>query len=117
MKPDRNDRAADGRETMELRFLFVRLVWAAIGPAVMAGTFFLILQHGTGWATVLDAIYLTALVSTVGCRWWDFFRGDPRTTTGEIATVDQIRNYSIAVIAIALVAWLAANLLGNHFFA
>jgi hypothetical protein len=47
-------------------------------------------------------------------RWVEFRYSRPLTATGEPATAAQLRRYALALGALGLGAWVAANLVGNR---
>lgn len=114
MKPDQSGAQLQPRAATPLRFLFVRVFWMALGPAVMLGALFSIVNSGTGWLTARDAVYVAALAATVALRWYDFRHGDPTKPTGEPATEADMRWYTVTWVGGGALAWVLANALGNH---
>ena len=108
------NRRPDSPQATPLHLLFVRMMWIAIGPGILLLTLFKIAENGTGWITALDVLFFVVLAITIASRWWDFNRGDRTTTTGEIATLDHMRRYTVIMVVLGVVAWIVANVLGNH---
>jgi hypothetical protein len=96
--------------------LVARMFWFFVGPMVAILTLLGILFQGSGWLTVLDAVYLTAVVLMVGSRWVEQRSGEAATATGEPSTWAHFRRYATVLVPVALCAWLAANVVGNHIF-
>ncbi len=94
--------------------LVARVVWFILGPLVLLFTLWGILVQGSGWITVLDGVYLVIVLAMIGARWVEQNSGQAMTTTGERATWDDFRRYATGLVPLAVVAWGAANLLGNH---
>ena len=47
-------------------------------------------------------------------RWTEFRYSRPLTATGEPATADHLRRYTLVLSILGLGAWVAANLVGNQ---
>ena len=92
-----------------------RLVWMMLGPLVLALIFMGIVKAGSGWATLLDLLWFAVVGLMIFCRWWEQRSGQATLATGEPATWEDFRHYVRFLAPIALGAWLAANLIGNHF--
>jgi len=94
--------------------LAARMLWFFFGPMVLMLTLWGILYQGSGWITVLDAIYLLAVVAMIGARWVEQHSGQAMTGTGEPSTWRDFRRYAYALLPLTAGAWFAANLVGNH---
>ena len=92
----------------------VRLFWAMIGPGLLALLLLLTAMQKKVWVAGIDAVFVAVLFLLVLTRWIDFLYADPTLTTGEIATVSQIRNHSFFAVILGLVAWLTATALGIY---
>jgi hypothetical protein len=57
---------------------------------------------------------LAALCGLIVVRWLDFRCGSAQTAEGEPATPAHLRRYIIGALAIGLVVWVTANVLGNY---
>ena len=85
-----------------------------IGPGLLALLLLLIAMQKNAWVAGIDAVFVVVLLLAIVTRWIDFLYADQTLTTGEIATVSQIRNYSILAVILGLVAWLTATALGIY---
>jgi hypothetical protein len=72
-----------------------------------------ILRAGSGWATLLDAAFFAVLGAVVSARWYEFRCGDARTSTGERATRQHLRRYTLGAALLGGLAWVAVNAVGN----
>lgn len=91
-----------------------RIVWMMLGPLALVLLAVRIAYLGQGWLTGVDVAFLAVLGGVILARWLEFRGGNPQTATGEPATPDHLRRYSLAVLAVGLAVWVLANLLGNH---
>ena len=91
-----------------------RITWFYFGPVVAMLCLVVIAQRGNGWLTIADLVYWSAVIATVGSRWLCFARGDRRDAYGEECTRQDVWRYSVMVAVGAGVAWIIANLAGNH---
>ncbi len=85
-----------------------------IGPGLLALMLLLMAMQKKVWFTAIDGVFVGILCLLILARWIDFRFADPTLTTGEIATVGQIRNYSIGAIVLGAVLWLTATALGIY---
>ena len=119
------EKKTDGEETpvqkrdpeqLVTRFgvLFAHVVWFFLGPLTLLMILFGIVNVGSGWATVLDAVFFLLVVLIIGCRWIDQRSGQGTTDSGEPSTWDDFRRYALFAPIIAGVAWITANVLGNY---
>lgn len=92
----------------------VRMFWVMVGPGFLALLLLLMGMQKKVWFAGIDGAFLGTLCLLILARWIDFCYADPTLTTGEVATVPQIRNYSIGVVVFGLVSWLTATLLGIY---
>ena len=91
-----------------------RIFWMMVGPLTLVLLAFSIVIKGSGWLTLTDLAFLGVLGSLLLARWLEFQGGKPRTSTGEPATPAHLRRYAITTIVLGASAWVAANLVGNH---
>jgi hypothetical protein len=96
--------------------LFLRAMWFFAGPAALLLTLYGIAHAGSGWATVLDAVFFVVVGLMVWCRWIEQQSGRGTTVYGGASTWADFRRYVKTFLPLAVLAWLAANLLGNHLF-
>lgn len=94
--------------------MFSRGFWMMIGPMMLIPITFKIIEYGNGWLTIFDFVFLATLVVMLLARAFEFFKGHPRTAEGTPATPGHLRRYAIALIAIGVPVWIAANVLGNY---
>jgi hypothetical protein len=95
--------------------LIAHVTWYFVGPLALLMTLFNIVNAGTGWATVLDAVFFVLVGLTVWCRWFDQRSGQATNSYGEPSTWEDCRRYMLWLPVVAGVAWIVANLIGNHF--
>lgn len=88
--------------------LFGRLLWMLLGPLAVALCAFGLVQGGLtfGW---LDLLYAVAVGLLPLGRWLEFRGGHAKTSTGEPATVADLRRYSVLVPTVGLLVWAAAK--------
>jgi hypothetical protein len=98
-----------------LGVLFAHVTWFFVGPMALFLTLLCIVNVGTGWATVLDAMFFVLVGLTVWCRWFDQRSGQATNSYGESSTWADCRRYILWVPVVAGVAWIVANVIGNHF--
>ncbi len=97
--------------------LIAHVMWFFVGPLALLLTLYSIAQAGTGWATVLDAVFFVLVGLTAWCRWFDQRSGQATNCYGEPATWADCRRYMLWLPVVAGVAWIIANVIGNHFMA
>ena len=95
--------------------LLVHVVWFFLGPLALLMILFGIVNSGSGWASVLDAVFFLLVVLIIGCRWIDQRSGQGTTGSGEPSTWDDFRRYALLAPIVAGVAWIAAHVLGNYY--
>ena len=92
-----------------------RLFWIMFGPATLLVSAALILNSPrTGWRTGADIVYWIALLGMILGRYLEHRGGDPRTSTGEPATVGDLRRYTVVTTIVGSVVWLIANVISNY---
>jgi hypothetical protein len=96
--------------------LFGRLTWMMFGPISLAVTTFLVVSKGGGWFTPADFAHFAVLGAMLLGRCLEFGGGNPQTAEGQPATRAHLRRYLLVAGVIALVVWVAANIVGNHRF-
>ena len=94
-----------------------RIFWMMIGPLALILLAFKIVQTGTGWLTPIDLSFFGVLAAVIVCRWLEFRGGDPRTSTGEPATPDDLRRFVVTATLGGVGVWALANVLGLHLLA
>lgn len=94
-----------------------RAFWMMIGPMLLVPITYKIIEHGNGWLTSFDFIFLGTLAVMLFARWFEFYKGKPRTAEGTPATPEHLRRYVLGVVAIGVPLWIAANVLGNYILA
>ena len=92
----------------------VRMFWVMVGPGLLGLLLLLMGMQKKVWLAGIDGVFVGTLCLLIVARWVDFRFADPTLTTGEIATVSQIRNYSLGAVVIGLVSWLTATALGIY---
>jgi hypothetical protein len=95
--------------------MIAHLTWFFVGPLALLLMLFSIARAETGWVTILDAVFFALVGLTVWCRWYDQRSGQATTSYGEPATEADCRRYMLRMPVVAGVAWIAANVIGNHF--
>jgi hypothetical protein len=98
-----------------LGVMIAHVAWFFIGPLALLLTLYSIVNAGTGWATVLDAVFFVLVGLTVWCRWFDQRSGQATNCYGEPATWVDCRRYMLWLPVVAGIAWIIANVIGNHF--
>ena len=91
-----------------------RVLWMIVGPILLAVTTVLIIVTDTGWLTIYDAAYYTALALMLGGRWMEIRTGYGRTLQAAFATTEHFRRYAVRLVLWGFFAWVTANLIGNH---
>jgi hypothetical protein len=97
-----------------LSVLFAHFVWFFVGPAAILFTLFKIVNAGTGWVTALDAVFFAIVGFIVLCRWYDQRSGRGTTIYGGPSSWSDFRRYAVVMPAVAFLAWVVANVMGNH---
>lgn len=94
--------------------LLTRMYWVGFGPifAMLSLTF--VAANSTGWLTLIDAVYLFFVALLPLSRWIEFRLGKAATTAGKPATSMDLRNYSLGVAVVGVLAWIVAKLI-NYF--
>jgi len=95
--------------------MLAHITWFFVGPLVLLLTLFSIVNAGTGWATALDVVFFVLVGLTVWCRWFDQRSGQATNCYGEPATWANCRRYMLWMPVVAGIAWIIANVIGNHF--
>jgi hypothetical protein len=94
--------------------VFGRLFWMMVGPLGLVLATYFIVTSGTGWTTTADLLYFVMLGGMILGKWLEFRGGSPETSTGEHATVADLRRYILTVVIAGPVVWAVANILGNY---
>jgi hypothetical protein len=97
-----------------LSVALARLTWFAFGPVALALLAYSIVAAGTGWTTWLDAAFAAVALLMLAARWYELRSGEGQDGFGNPATTADFPKYAGWAISLALAAWLAANVLGNH---
>jgi hypothetical protein len=98
-----------------LKVLFAHVTWFFIGPMALFLTLLCIVRSGTGWTTGLDIEFFVFVGLSVWCRWYDQRSGQATNYDGEASTWADCRRYMCWMPVAAGVAWIVANVVGNHF--
>jgi hypothetical protein len=91
-----------------------RLCWMIVGPFALAFCAVGIAGRRDGWLSPSDLLYFFVLAGMLVGRWTEFRLGPPLTATGEPATAEDLRRYTVALGLIGLAIWVVANLVGNR---
>ncbi len=97
-----------------MSLLIARTVWIMFGPLFLLVCAGKIVTTDDGWLGFTDIAYLAGLAVIILARGFEFYKGDPRTSTGEPATKDDLRRYVLLTILLGIGIWILANLVGNH---
>ena len=87
----------------------LRLFWMAFGNLVLLMLATLIFQRRS--FSALDAAYWAVVAALAGARYADIARFDGRTTSGAPATMQHLRRYVLALLAVAAGLWGCVHLL------
>jgi len=97
-----------------LSVLGARLTWVILGPIALALLAVGIVQRGNGWLTGLDGLFGLVVGLMILGRWVEQRSGAATTLTGQPATLDQCKRYTVILLVVAAVTWITANIIGNH---
>lgn len=92
---------------------FSRVYWMFLGPAIL---FLLVMGIGLNKSegfTKLDFAYFLLSMSVMLTRWLEFRRGNSLNSTGEPATIGDLRSYLIWTPLTVIGVWLLAKAIGN----
>lgn len=92
--------------------IFARLFWMMAGPAILLLLAYTLASNEKGWLAPSSIAFLVVLAGVVIARWLD-----PHTSEGEPTTPAHLRKYMVSTVGMGLLAWVIANLLGNHLLA
>lgn len=91
-----------------LSVLFARADWTLMGPMLLVPSIVgLFLLEGDSFGPT-DAVFIAIVLCMVAGRWIDFRFGSGQTSTGELATPQEVRRYVLLVVVGATTAWLLA---------
>ena len=93
---------------------FGRLAWMIVGPFALAIAAVGSIERRDGWFGALDWIYFVVLGGMLLGRCLEFQYSRPLTATGEPASDHHLRRYAVVLGILGIVAWVAANLIGNQ---
>ncbi len=93
--------------------VFSRIFWMLIGPLMLVLVLYRSADRGGGWVTSTDIFYFIVLAALPVTRWVEFLGGDPRTSTGEPASIDHFRRYASVTILLGVAVWVAAKLISS----
>jgi len=113
-RQDGNRQREQEQPITSLGVITAHLTWAFLGPMALLILLIGIVEAGTGWATVLDVVYLAVLAVVVIARWIDQQSGQSTTSTGEASTWQDFRRWAVVFPLVAAAAWIAANVIGNY---
>lgn len=91
-----------------------RIFWIILGPFLLMNMTYVIAARSGGWTTIPNLVYLGVVLAIIGARWLEFQSGDPRKSTGEPATTDDLRRFVTYVLAAGLTVCLVANIFGAY---
>jgi hypothetical protein len=94
-----------------------RVTWFFLGPAALLLLAAKILGAGSGWFTLLDALFFVVLGIIIGARWFEQKSGHGTTTEGKPSTWVDVQRYSVRLTVVAVAIWIVCNLFGNHILA
>ncbi len=97
-----------------LGVLGARLTWTALGPLALVATLWGVASARKGWLTPLDAVFVVIVAVMILARWVEQRSGTATTMTGQPATPVQCKRYTVGLLVVAIVAWIAAKLLGSY---
>lgn len=96
------------------RVLLARITWFFLGPAMLLLLSVRIVESGSGWATIYDAMFFVMLALIVFARWFELRSGQGQDESGQPTTLAAFRPYVSRVVPIGVAVWGVANILGNH---
>ena len=92
-----------------------RLIWAALGPALLGVTSSHIFLEGTGWHTAGDyVLFTTTLATMILGRWLEVLDGVPLISFGEPSTRKDFYRYVAFVLVVGLSILSFAIAFGNR---
>ena len=91
-----------------------RMFWLAVGPGILFVLTGIIVSRTTGWLTFSNLAFLAVLAGMIFARWREFQGDNPKTSTGEPATLADVRRYVLGTTFVGLGIWLVANLLRTY---
>ena len=94
--------------------LAARLIWTALGPLALVATLWGVASARKGWLTPLDAVFAVIVGVMILARWIEQRSGTATTMTGQPATGAQCKRYTVGLLMVAVVAWVAATVLGSY---
>jgi hypothetical protein len=95
-----------------------RTFWIMFGPLLLtASGGMIIASPGAGWRTGADITYLVTLACMIISRWLEFAGGNPRRSTGEPATLQDIRRFTLLMLVGGVTFFVIANVISNYLLA
>jgi hypothetical protein len=88
--------------------------WMMIGPMLLVPLTFKVIEHGNGWLTTIDFVFLGTLAAMVLARGFEFYKGHPLTVEGQPATTKHFQRFVMLVAGAGLGVWVMANVVGNY---
>lgn len=113
---NKNKLPAGDRPVTSVKILLVHLAWLVFGPIALFVVLYGIIISGTGWFTILDALFFLVVALTIIARWTDQKSGQGTTADGDPSTWNDFRRYAKRLPLLSLVAWMVANIIGNHVY-
>jgi hypothetical protein len=104
-------------EISSLKVLGARLTRLFVGPLVLILITWALASKARGWLSGLSAAFFVVLGITILARWVEQRSGAATTLTGRPATPEQCKRYTLVLLVAAMIAWLAANLVGTYLIA
>jgi hypothetical protein len=86
-----------------------RIVWIALGPAVLAISAMYIVESGASWRSPASVFYFATLAVIIFGRWVEARSGHPLDSFGEPATPKDFHRHVVLVLLIGVAIWVLAN--------
>jgi hypothetical protein len=100
-----------------ITLLLARIFWMMFGPFLLLVFAASLATKGSDWFSPLSIAFLIVLAVIVAARYYEFSKGDSHTSTGEPATLNDLRRYILVILPLGLGIWIAANVIGNYLIA
>ena len=94
--------------------MFSRGFWMMLGPMLLIPITYKIIEYGNGWLTAFDLTFMAIIGLMLLARWFEFYKGHPRTAEGAPAQPAHLRRYALTLLGMSIPLWIAANVLGNY---
>jgi hypothetical protein len=87
-----------------------RLTWMFLGPMLLVVAAVVVAKSSKGFLSLADLFYFVVLGTMLAGRWVEFRCGAPLTATGEPASRQHLRRYTVAASLVGLAGWGTASL-------